>query len=94
MAEKSPKPKSTQTVAEKKGYEIASTHRGNMNALLGKLLTIVESVLGETKQAEATKELVKHEVWRTTDDNQKETYDSLTGKSGLPVAMTSDGEMQ
>lgn len=93
MAKKSKLP-GQQTVAEKKGYEISCTLRGNMNALLGKILTIVESTMGDTKQAEATKELVKYEIWRTTDYNQKEVYNSLTGKSGFPVAMTQDGEMQ
>lgn len=85
---------SGRTTAEKKGYEIAGRQREQMNSMLGHLLSLVEASLGDSKQAEGLKNLIKIEVWRTTDINQQSMYNLLTGKEGFPVSMTEDGTLE
>lgn len=56
------------------GCEIAAQLSRNTDKALGVLLTQIEATLGDTKQAEAFKKLVRHEIWRLKDFNQHEVY--------------------
>lgn len=59
------------------GYSIAQDHRTNVNNTLKTLLTQVEAIMGDTKQAEAFKDLVRWEMWALCDRNQHCTYGLL-----------------
>lgn len=64
------------------GYSIAQDHRTNTNNTLKTLLTQVEAILGDTKQAEAFKDLVRWEMWGLCDRNQHATYGLLGVEAG------------
>jgi hypothetical protein len=59
------------------GANIAGELRGNSNATMRIILTQIEALLGETKQAESFKKLVKHEFYRLMDFNQHSVYINL-----------------
>lgn len=73
---------------------VSSRLREHGNYTLGVLLTAVEAALGDSKQAEALKSIVKREMFLMIDRNQAEHYESLGIQSpGLaPPEMPIDGQ--
>jgi len=51
--------------------------RGHGNYTLGLLLTAVEAALGDSKQAEALKAIVRREMFALIDRNQGEIYEAV-----------------
>lgn len=49
---------------------LAGQMRQRNNNTLSTIYTQVEATLGDTKQCQALKDLIKWEMWRLTDDNQ------------------------
>lgn len=93
MSSKEPVTGGNDSPEYKQAYRLSHINRANANVLRGRILTLVESSLGETKQSQALKSLVTQEIWRITDETQRAVYDTLTGsgENYIPVAM-SDGE--
>lgn len=56
------------------GYGLVCNINHNTDKALAVILTQVEATLGETKQAEAFKKLIRHEFWRLKDFNQHAIY--------------------
>jgi len=56
---------------------VADKLRDHGSYTLGVLLTAVEAVLGDSKQAEAFKAIVRREMFAMIDRNQAEHYESL-----------------
>lgn len=56
---------------------LAGNMRHHGNYTLGVLLTAVEAALGDSKQAEALKAIVRREMFALMDRNQAEHYESL-----------------
>jgi len=66
------------------GQTISGRLRENGNHALGVLLTAVEAALGDTKQAEATKSMVRREMFLLMDRNQAAAYEETrVQKRGL-----------
>ena len=64
--------------------EVSGRQRDNGNHSLGVLLTAVEAVLGDSKQAEATKAIVRREMFTLMDRNQAALYEAANmQKRGL-----------
>jgi len=77
-----------------RGINLVSPIRNHGNYTLGVLLTAVEAALGDTKQSEALKAIVRREMFSLMDRNQAEVYEA-TGeqKSGLaPKETIVDGQ--
>ena len=53
---------------------LSSKLRDHSNYTLGNLLTSVEAALGDSKQCEALKSLIRREMFLMTDRNQAEVY--------------------
>jgi mannose/cellobiose epimerase-like protein (N-acyl-D-glucosamine 2-epimerase family) len=58
-------------------YAIVSQNRNHGNYTLGVLLTAVEAALGDSKQSEALKAIVRREMFALMDRNQGEIYESV-----------------
>jgi len=54
---------------------LSSALRNHSNYTLGVLLTAVEAALGDSKQAEALKAIVRREMFAMIDRNQAEVYE-------------------
>ena len=66
------------------GGVISGRLRENSNHALGVLLTTIEAALGDTKQAEATKAIVRREMFLLMDRNQAAAYEETrVQKRGL-----------
>jgi hypothetical protein len=72
--------KSKYRAATKDLTHLAGQMRQRNNNALSTIYTQVEATLGDTKQAQALKDLIKWEVWRMTDNNQDTMYDLFAGK--------------
>lgn len=59
---------------------LAGIMRQRNNNTLNTLYTQVEAIMGESKQAEAFKNLIKWEIWKLTDDNQESMYRLFRGE--------------
>ncbi len=59
------------------GQVIAGELRGNSSGTMRIILTQIEALLGETKQADSFKKLVRHEFYRMMDFNQHSVYVNL-----------------
>ena len=57
-------------------YRLVSDLRNHGNYTLGLLLTAVEAALGDGKQSEALKAIVRREMFALIDRNQAEVYES------------------
>ena len=57
-------------------YLVVSNMRNHGNFTLGLLLTAVEAALGDSKQAEALKAIVRREMYSLIDRNQGEVYEN------------------
>ena len=68
--------------------------RAHGNYTLGVLLTAVEAALGDSKQSEALKAIVRREMFALMDRNQGEIYEAVNmQKRGLrPVEIRVDGQ--
>jgi len=68
--------------------------RNHGNYTLGVLLTAAEAALGDTKQAEALKAIIRREMFMLIERNQSEIYESVDmQKPGLaPKEMYIDGQ--
>ena len=73
---------------------LAGQLRSHSNYTLGVLLTAVEAALGDSKQSEALKAIVRREVFSMIDRNQAEVYERASmQKSGLaPNETRIDGQ--
>ena len=60
-----------------KGMEISVEIANNTMKSLRLILTQIEATLGDTKQAESFKKVVKHEFYRLKDFNQHAVYRTL-----------------
>jgi len=75
-----PVPDDTQVVRkEKESYDdtavfLVSKLRDHSNHTIGNLLTAVEASLGDSKQAEALKAIIRKEMFYMIDRNQAEVY--------------------
>lgn len=71
------------------GYELACHMRDNTNEALGNILTLIEASLGESKQAESMKKLVKQTLWKLADSNQSAMYAFLGEETSYPIGSSS-----
>lgn len=73
---------------------LAGKLRGHSSYSLGVLLTAVEAALGDSKQSEALKAIVRREMFALMDRNQAEVYEAMyMQKPGLaPKETHVDGQ--
>ena len=61
---------------------LAGELRGNTNHTLGSILTVLEAVITDERQLEATKSLVRKEIYLMTDRNQGSLYERAKMQRG------------
>lgn len=83
-----------QTIKGEDVVSLVSELRSHGQYTLGVLLTAVEAALGDSKQAEALKAIVRREMFSLMDRNQGEVYErSKQQKHGLkPPEQKIDGQ--
>jgi len=63
---------------------LSSELRSNANHTIGSILTVLEAVMTDTKQLEATKSLIRKELFLMVDRNQGRVYERANmQRSGL-----------
>lgn len=74
VAQENPTLKQTSDTYDETAVFLSGQIRGHGNHTLGNVLTAVEASLGDSKQAEALKSIIRREFFYMMDRNQAEVY--------------------